>query len=118
MKRSDLLPLKAVLAEIGVSRTTLWRARESGLKSLPQPVRIGRGLYWLKTDLDAMEEALIRFAGRGAFERQRKAARLQRAKAGAIRKRKATGPLLQGELFAVAPGVPAAEGAPPGRAGK
>lgn len=71
MKLKDHLPLKAVSEDLGVSRWTLWRAARSQIGGFPQPLKIGRQLYWKKADLAALETALMRFEGRCAFDRKR-----------------------------------------------
>lgn len=75
VKKSDLVPLKVVLDELCVSAPTLWRARSSGIESFPRPTIIGRLVFWKRSDIEALEEALLRYEGRGAFERKREAAR-------------------------------------------
>lgn len=71
MKLKDHLPLKAVCEDLGVSRWTLWRAARSDIPDFPKPIKVGRQLYWRKTELDALEAALLRFDGRCAFDRRR-----------------------------------------------
>lgn len=85
MKLHDYLPLKAIVEDLGVSRWTLWRAARSGIPGFPQPVKAGRQLYWKKTQLSALESALLRFEGRCAFDRKRDHERKLRE----LRKRKA-----------------------------
>ena len=75
MRRKDLLPQKAVADELCVSITTLWRARASKLEGLPPPVIMQGAVFWRKADLDQLEEALLKFKGRGVFERNREAER-------------------------------------------
>jgi predicted DNA-binding transcriptional regulator AlpA len=72
MKLKDYLPLKAICEDLGVSRWTLWRAARSDIPDFPKPIKVGRQLYWKKTELDALEAALLRFEGRCAFDRKRK----------------------------------------------
>ncbi|MGE0743567.1 MAG: hypothetical protein AB7O98_19710 [Hyphomonadaceae bacterium] len=82
MRRKDLLPQKAVADELCVSITTLWRARSSKLEGFPPPVIVQGAVFWKKADLDQLEEALLKFKGRGVFERNREAERkLKRLKA-------------------------------------
>lgn len=71
MRRADLLPQKAVADELCVSITTLWRARSSRLEGFPQPVIVGGAVFWKKADLERLEDALLKFKGRGVFERNR-----------------------------------------------
>lgn len=104
MKRKDLVPFKAVAEDMGMSRASIWRARKSGIPGFPEPVVIRRLVYWKKTDLTALEDALFRYRGRIAFEREREASRkiatLKRAKAAASRKRPpALAPRPQPNLF-------------------
>ncbi|HCK83001.1 MAG TPA: hypothetical protein DHW63_00270 [Hyphomonadaceae bacterium] len=71
MKLKDYLPLKAVVEDLGVSRWTLWRASRSGIVGFPNPTKVGRQIYWRKSEMDALEAALMRFDGRCAFDRRR-----------------------------------------------
>jgi hypothetical protein len=59
-----LAPQEAALRAIGVSRTTLWRARKAGVSGAPSPIVICRRLYWRVSDLPALQLALARFGGR------------------------------------------------------
>lgn len=92
MRRKDnLVPFKVVVEEMGLSRASIWRAAQSNIPGFPKPVVIRRLVFWKKTDLAALEDALFRYRGRVAFEREREApkkiAGLQRAKAKAQLKR-------------------------------
>lgn len=84
MRRKDLLPQKAVADELCVSITTLWRARSSKLEGMPEPIILGGAVFWKKSDLSQLEEAVLKFKGRGVFERnrneERKLKRLRAAK--------------------------------------
>ncbi len=71
MKLKDYLPLKAVVEDLGVSRWTLWRAAASDIPAFPKPTRVGRQIYWKKSEMDALETALMQFKGRCVFDRQR-----------------------------------------------
>ena len=104
MKRDDLMPLKRVADELGVSRATLWRARRSDLPGFPAPLIIRRLVYWRRADLRRLEDALMLYQGRVRFERGRDAQRkvdklrqttVQRAKRPRSRKKG----LLQPDLF-------------------
>ncbi len=75
MRRKDLIPQKAVADELCVSITTLWRARSSKLEGFPPPVIVQGAVFWRKADLDQLEDALLKFKGRGVFERNREAER-------------------------------------------
>lgn len=75
MKTRDLIPYKAVLEELGVSRTTLWRARSSGIGGFPQPIVRNHMVFWRREDLSKLEDAIFRYRGRVVFERQREAER-------------------------------------------
>lgn len=72
MKLKNYLPLKAVVEDLGVSRWTLWRAAASDIAGFPQPTRVGRQIYWKKSEIEALEAALLRFKGRCVFDRKRK----------------------------------------------
>lgn len=73
----DLIPLKRVAAELGVSRATLWRVSRSA--AFPPALRVLGRVYWRSTDLKTMEAALDRFKGRCAFERERRNAKVHAA---------------------------------------
>lgn len=73
MKRADLVPLKQVAAQLGVSRATIWRARTSGIAGFPAPVMLSRYVFWKRSDLERLEDALLRYQGRVKFEAGRKA---------------------------------------------
>ena len=75
MKRDDLMPLKRVADEMGVSRATLWRARRSNIPDFPAPLVIRRLVYWRRSDLKRLEDALMLYQGRVRFERVREAQR-------------------------------------------
>lgn len=72
MKLKHCLPLKAVVEDLGVSRWTLWRAAASDIAGFPQPTRVGRQIYWKKSEIEALEAALLRFEGRCVFDCKRK----------------------------------------------
>lgn len=72
---SDLVPQKVIASDLCVSIVTLWRARRSGIPDFPEPVVIRNMVFWRKADVDRLEDALMRFEGRGKFERDRKGAR-------------------------------------------
>ncbi len=67
----DLIPQKAVAADLCVSLVTLWRARRSDLSDFPEPVVLRNMIFWKKQDLQQLEDALMRFEGRGKFEADR-----------------------------------------------
>jgi predicted DNA-binding transcriptional regulator AlpA len=73
MKKDDLIPLKVVAEEVGMSRTSLWRATRSEIPGFPRPVVIRRLVYWKRKDIERLDEALTRYRGRVSFERQRQA---------------------------------------------
>ncbi len=75
MKKDDLIPFKIVAEEVGMSRTSLWRARRSNIPGFPAPIVIRRLVYWRRQDLERLDEALLRYSGRVNFERQREARR-------------------------------------------
>lgn len=92
MKKRDLIPLKVVAEEMGMSRASLWRARRSDIPGFPEPTIIRQLVYWKKSDLDKLETALMHYRGRIAFERNREASRrvavLERSRAASKRKPK------------------------------
>ena len=67
----DLIPQTALAADLCVSLVTLWRARRSGLSDFPEPVVLRNMIFWKKQDLQQLEDALMRFEGRGKFEADR-----------------------------------------------
>lgn len=67
----DLVPQKAVAADLCVSLVTLWRARQSGIPGFPEPVVIRNMIFWRKDDVQQLEDALMQFEGRGRFEADR-----------------------------------------------
>ncbi len=72
MKLKEYLPLKAVVEDLGVSRWTLWRAAGSNIPDFPKPTRVGRQVFWKKSEMDALEAALMQFKGRCVFDSNRK----------------------------------------------
>jgi predicted DNA-binding transcriptional regulator AlpA len=78
----DLIPLKRIAAQLGVSRATLWRVSRSA--GFPPPLKMLGRVFWRKRDLSAMEAALDRFQGRSAFERERRHAKACQAVTRAI----------------------------------
>lgn len=71
MRFKDYLPQKAVAEDLGVSLPTLWRARNSNLPNFPAPTIIRGQVYWKKSELQALEDAILQFRGRSVFESQR-----------------------------------------------
>ena len=67
----DLVPQKVVAYDLCVSVVTLWRARRSEIPGFPEPVVLRNMVFWRKDDVDQLEDALLRFEGRGKFEEQR-----------------------------------------------
>lgn len=72
MKLKDYLPLKAICEDLGVSRWTLWRAAGSNIPDFPAPIRVGRQVFWKKSEMEALEAALLQFKGRCVFDSKRK----------------------------------------------
>jgi|CXWL01.1.fsa_nt_gi predicted DNA-binding transcriptional regulator AlpA len=101
MRQKDLIPFKVVVEELGVSRATLWRAARSNIGSFPQPIVIRRLVFWRRCDLDKLEDALMRYQGRCAFERQRaeikKVAALKKAKAAFDKQSRRKSPVRRGQ---------------------
>ncbi len=71
MKLKELVPLKAVVEDLCVSKSTLWRARNSDLPGFPKATIIRRQVFWKESELGALEDALILFKGRAVFDEQR-----------------------------------------------
>lgn len=71
----DLVPQKAVADDLCVSLVTLWRARRSGIQDFPEPIVLRNMIFWRKQDMQQLEDALMRFEGRGKFEADRTRAR-------------------------------------------
>jgi hypothetical protein len=67
----DLVPQKVIAEDLCVSLVTLWRARQSGIPGFPAPVIFRNMVFWRKADLDRLEDALLKFEGRGRFEERR-----------------------------------------------
>jgi predicted DNA-binding transcriptional regulator AlpA len=102
MMMKELIPQKRVAAELGVSRSSLWRASHSNIPGFPPPVVLRARVYWRQKDLAALKMALDRFQGRRAFEAERRQAKLRLARAEAstrTKKRKPTSSLRQPDLF-------------------
>lgn len=99
----DLVPQKRVAAELGVSRSSLWRASRSAIPGFPSPVLLRARVYWLRTDLPALRAAMDRFQGRSAFEAERRHAKARAALAEATglkpKRRKQASALPQPDLF-------------------
>lgn len=79
MSGDDLVPLKRVLEDVGVSRATLWRALKSNLQGMPKPIKQRGRLFWSRSDLASLDAALRSFGGRIAYERERAIAHLRGA---------------------------------------
>ncbi len=99
----DLVPQKVVSEDLCVSLVTLWRARKSNLPNFPEPIVIKNMIFWRQKDLARLEDALLRFRGRAAYEKQRRvekaAAALNRARATPPRKRARSKKPAQRDLF-------------------
>jgi len=67
----DLVPQKVVADDLCVSLVTLWRARQSGIPGFPEPIVLRNMVFWKKGDVQQLEDALMRFEGRGKFEADR-----------------------------------------------
>jgi len=78
-----LVPQKAVAEDLCVSLVTLWRARRSGIPDFPEPVILRNIVFWRTDDIQQLEDALMKFEGRGRFEadrtRAKRAVRIERA---------------------------------------
>jgi len=110
----DLIPQKRVMAELKISRSSLWRAMHSNIEGFPAPIIVRSRLYWRPSELPALRAALDQFRGRKAFEQNRRHARAVAARAEATglraKTRKAKPAPAQPDLFGEA-GKPAPEGA-------
>jgi hypothetical protein len=100
----DLAPQKVVADDLCVSLVTLWRARRSDIPGFPPPVILRNQVFWKRSDLDRLENALLQYRGRVAFERVREAeAKMARLKVQAAqwgrRKRRRCAPRPQPDLF-------------------
>jgi hypothetical protein len=71
LRAGELLTYQQVLYDIGVSRWTLWRAARSNLPGFPPPILIRKRQYWRRSDVALIEDALMFFKGRVAFDRER-----------------------------------------------
>lgn len=76
----DYWSLQQMAYELSVSRWTLWRAARSNLPGFPAPHIVSRRIYWRKTELEAIESAMMFFRGRCEFDRQRQAERIATSK--------------------------------------
>ena len=72
---ADLVPQKVVADDLCVSLVTLWRARQSGIPGFPEPIVLRNMVFWRKDDVSQLEDALMKFEGRGKFEQRRVSAR-------------------------------------------
>lgn len=110
----DLIPQKRVLAELEISRSGLWRAKQSNIEGFPAPTIVRGRLYWRSSELPALRAALDQFRGRKVFEQNRRHARAVAARAETTglraRTRKAKRAVTQPDLFGEAD-KPAPEGA-------
>lgn len=77
----DLIAQKRVMSELNISRASLWRARNSGIKTFPAPTIVRARVYWRRTDLPALRAALAQFRGRAVFEQSRRHAKAIAARA-------------------------------------
>jgi hypothetical protein len=67
----NLIPQKAIAADLCVSLVTLWRARRSGIPGFPEPIVLRNMVFWRSDDVHQLEEALLKFEGRSKFEEHR-----------------------------------------------
>ena len=86
MRIDKLMPLKKVMGELGVSRPTLWRATKA-VPRFPAPTIVQGRLFWRADELPALREAMNRYAGRGAFEKEQLRERLRLERDTARRRR-------------------------------
>ncbi len=110
----DLIPQKRVMAELEISRSGLWRAKQSNIDGFPAPTIVRGRLYWRPSELPALRAALDQFRGRKAFEQNRRHARAVAARAESTglraKARRAKPATAQPDLFGEAD-KPAPEGA-------
>jgi len=71
IRTRELLAMKEVAYEVGVSIVTLWRASRCNLPGFPAPIVVRRKVFWRRSDLTALEDSLMYYKGRGDFERKR-----------------------------------------------
>lgn len=110
----DLVPQKRVMAELNISRASLWRAMNSNIEGFPAPTVVRSRLYWRPSELPALRAALDQFRGRKDFEQNRRHARAVAARAEAAglcaKTRKTKVAVAQPDLFGEAD-KPAPQGA-------
>jgi predicted DNA-binding transcriptional regulator AlpA len=75
IRNRELMAMKEVAYEVGVSIVTLWRASRCNLPGFPAPIVVRRKVYWRRSDLAILEDSLMYYKGRGDFERRRGAAK-------------------------------------------
>ena len=91
---ANLIPQKVVADDLCVSLVTLWRARRSGIPGFPEPIVLRNMIFWRKEDVGQLEDALLRFEGRGKFEKSRVGARRNASLMNSRSKSKRQKPLL------------------------
>jgi predicted DNA-binding transcriptional regulator AlpA len=72
VRAGELLTYQQLAYELAVSRWTLWRAARSDLPDFPKPIKWGRSLYWRRSDIEAIEGAMMFFKGRVEFDKARR----------------------------------------------
>ncbi|MEZ5994699.1 MAG: hypothetical protein R3C25_03015 [Hyphomonadaceae bacterium] len=71
IRTRELMAMKEVAYEVGVSIVTLWRASRCNLPGFPAPIVVRRKVFWRRSELTALEDSLMYYKGRGDFERLR-----------------------------------------------
>ena len=79
MQNDRPIPLKQIAGAIGISRSTLWRARKA-VTDFPAPLVVRGRLFWCEDDVPELQEALTRYQGRTAFEVEQRRAALRAEK--------------------------------------
>ena len=87
MSEEVLVPLKQAAGALGVSRATLWRASKV-VPGFPPPRVIARRVYWKASELEDLRNAISRFAGRVAFEQERRLVALRAERDNLARRRR------------------------------
>lgn len=72
----DLVPHKTMLAKLGLSRTSVWRAMQSNIVGFPTPVVVRRRMHWSDENLSEIAACMKAYVGRREFEKYRRCSAL------------------------------------------